>query len=90
MTIVNDQLYLIGGRKVTERVMTNNVYKLDLHTLRWNLIQFDDSSQIPSERYFHSVDLWNDNLVLFGGPFLFFFYSDNLRLNLSFRYGIQG
>ncbi|TIB19622.1 hypothetical protein E3P89_03802 [Wallemia ichthyophaga] len=76
MTIVNDQLYLIGGRKVTERVMTNNVYKLDLHTLRWNLIQFDDSSQIPSERYFHSVDLWNDNLVLFGGMA----YKDNDEL----------
>ncbi|TIA88851.1 hypothetical protein E3P99_02360 [Wallemia hederae] len=67
MTVVNDQLYLIGGRKVTERVMTNNVYRLDLNTLRWDQIQFDDDSQIPSERYFHSVDLWNDSLVLFGG-----------------------
>ncbi|TIC72683.1 galactose oxidase [Wallemia mellicola] len=67
MTVVNDQLYLIGGRKVTERVMTNNVYKLDLNTLRWDHIQFDNNSDIPSERYFHSVDLWNDYLVLFGG-----------------------
>lgn len=70
MTVVNDQLYLIGGRKVTERVMTNNVYKLDLNTLRWDHIQFDNNSDIPSERYFHSVDLWNDYLVLFGGTFL--------------------
>ena len=67
MTVVNDQLFLIGGRKVTERIMTNSVFKLDLNSLVWTKIEFDDKSQLPSERYFHSVDLWNDNLVLFGG-----------------------
>lgn len=69
MNLVNGpsggKIYLFGGRLVTTRRMVNDMYVLDLLTLEWS--RHTSSTDAPQPRYFHSCDLWNGKLVIFGG-----------------------
>ncbi|CAO1632407.1 unnamed protein product [Parajaminaea phylloscopi] len=70
-----DKLYLFGGRLVSSRKMTNDMYALDLETLVWEKIdmlageadQGAEQQARPEPRYFHSCDVWNGKLIMFGG-----------------------
>lgn len=68
------KVYVFGGRLVSTRRMINDMYILDLSTLYWTrLSSSSDNPQgssfllSPQPRYFHSCDLWNGKLVVFGG-----------------------
>ncbi|UZJ56221.1 hypothetical protein CBS101457_005541 [Exobasidium rhododendri] len=67
------KIYLFGGRLVTTRRMVNDMYVLDLSTLQWTKHSgkpdedvLSDETQ-PRPRYFHSCDLWQGRLIIFGG-----------------------
>ncbi|KAI5808586.1 hypothetical protein DFH27DRAFT_509535 [Peziza echinospora] len=67
-TIVNDTLYVFGGRLLsrTRSALTSDMYALDLITRVWTLM--DIRGDIPPPRYFHSVcSLGDTKLVCFGG-----------------------
>ncbi|KAI8337173.1 hypothetical protein BC941DRAFT_426924 [Chlamydoabsidia padenii] len=67
-TIVGNHMYVFGGRLVASRQMTNHLYILDLTTLVWERhIGPPDSCPPPQPRYFHSANIYNKSLVIFGG-----------------------
>ncbi|TFK40663.1 regulatory protein ral2 [Crucibulum laeve] len=66
-TVVGSKMYLFGGRLVTERKMVSDLYMFDLQTFVWEKIPPTPEDDVPQPRYFHSVDAWNNHLVLFGG-----------------------
>lgn len=51
---------------VDTRKLQHDLYVLDLASLRWTNITRAASTDGPSPRYFHSADVWNDHLVLYG------------------------
>ncbi|KAE8246428.1 hypothetical protein A4X13_0g5796 [Tilletia indica] len=72
------RLYVFGGRLVTTRRMVADLWYLDLETLVWTKIASRNSAAqspgvqlpsrtTPSPRYFHSADVWNNKLLIFGG-----------------------
>ncbi|KAI8884499.1 galactose oxidase [Backusella circina FSU 941] len=63
-TIVDNKMYVFGGRLVSSKEVTNHLYILDLATLEWTLFHSDIA---PRERYFHSCNLNGRYLVVFGG-----------------------
>lgn len=92
VTLVDDpnptksRLYLFGGRLVTTRRMMNDLYELNMSTLRWKRLfasseeeedipdgqltagsSSSSSSTKPQPRYFHSCNLWEEKLIIFGG-----------------------
>ncbi|KAG2225832.1 hypothetical protein INT45_007076 [Circinella minor] len=68
MTVVGDRVFVFAGRLVTSRKMTNYMYVLDLNTLQWTRhIPPPDSAKPPKPRYFHSADVYNNSIVVFGG-----------------------
>ncbi|KAF7729733.1 hypothetical protein EC973_003811 [Apophysomyces ossiformis] len=67
-TVVKNNLYVFGGRLVSSRQMTNHLYVLDLTTLTWTRhIAPPDSAEPPRPRYFHSTNVYQHYLVIFGG-----------------------
>lgn len=67
-TIVGNHMYVFGGRLVASRQMTNHLYILDLTTLVWERhLGPPDSAPPPQPRYFHSTNIYNNSLVIFGG-----------------------
>lgn len=92
VTLVDDpnptkaRLYLFGGRLVTTRRMMNDLYELNMSTLRWKklfasseeeeedvpdgqMAAGSSSNNVakPQPRYFHSCNLWEGKLIIFGG-----------------------
>ncbi|KAI8361319.1 hypothetical protein B0O80DRAFT_380359, partial [Mortierella sp. GBAus27b] len=70
MTIVDDKLYLFGGRFVQTRLMTNSLYILHLDEFRWEDVSSIDENEMsppPTERYFHSANAYKNMVVIFGG-----------------------
>ncbi|KAI9275651.1 hypothetical protein BDA99DRAFT_496109 [Phascolomyces articulosus] len=68
MTVVGDRVFVFAGRLVTSRKMTNYMYVLDLNTLQWTRhIPPPDSAKPPKPRYFHSADVYNNTIIVFGG-----------------------
>ncbi|KAK3846173.1 MAG: hypothetical protein J3R72DRAFT_363681, partial [Linnemannia gamsii] len=74
MTIVDDKLYLFGGRLIQSRLMTNALYILHLEEFRWenvseivNVLPPQAASAPPAERYFHSANAYKNMIVFFGG-----------------------
>ncbi|EJD45720.1 galactose oxidase [Auricularia subglabra TFB-10046 SS5] len=65
--VVGDKMYLFGGRLVTERRMVSDMYVFDLKTYIWAKVDNAEDPNLPGPRYFHSMDLWNNHLVVFGG-----------------------
>ncbi|KAJ6621873.1 galactose oxidase [Mycena sp. CBHHK59/15] len=66
-TVVGSKMYLFGGRLVTERRMVADLYVFDLQTYNWERIPPFPEDDVPRARYFHSVDTWNNQLIVFGG-----------------------
>ncbi|KAJ7288169.1 regulatory protein ral2 [Mycena rebaudengoi] len=66
-TVVGSKMYLFGGRLVTERRMVADLYVFDLETYNWEKIPPFPEDDVPKARYFHSVDTWNNQLIVFGG-----------------------
>ncbi|KAI8602554.1 hypothetical protein EDD21DRAFT_303562, partial [Dissophora ornata] len=68
MTILDDKLYLFGGRLIQTRHMTNSLYILHLEEFRWeNVSEINEMSAPPAERYFHSANSYKNLIVFFGG-----------------------
>ncbi|KAF7314500.1 hypothetical protein MKEN_00923000 [Mycena kentingensis (nom. inval.)] len=66
-TVVGSKMYLFGGRLVAERRMVSDLYIFDLESYHWEKILPFPEDDIPRARYFHSVDTWNNQLIVFGG-----------------------
>ncbi|KAI9228094.1 MAG: hypothetical protein DHS80DRAFT_16126 [Piptocephalis tieghemiana] len=67
-TTVGDTLYLFGGRLVSTRKMTNELYTLNLTTLVWKHHPSIPGDEAPEPRYFHSADVVsNGRILIFGG-----------------------
>ncbi|KDQ62538.1 hypothetical protein JAAARDRAFT_122270 [Jaapia argillacea MUCL 33604] len=66
-TVVGSNMYLFGGRLVTERRMVSDLYVFNLETFAWEMVVPAPEDDIPGARYFHSADSWNNHLVIFGG-----------------------
>ena len=67
-TILDDRLFVFGGRKLSQRKpqLTQDLYQLDLATRNWS--KEKTQGQIPAPRYFHSLcALGNTKLVCYGG-----------------------
>lgn len=57
-TVINDKLYVFGGRLVHVRRMVSDLWALDLHTLVWSKLwpptsDEDAAASGPRPRYFH-------------------------------------
>ncbi|OZJ03992.1 hypothetical protein BZG36_04045 [Bifiguratus adelaidae] len=75
------RLFLFGGRLVSARLMTNDLYVLDLGTMVWQKHRTDkDTVEVgekqerqgggerrPKPRYFHSANVWGSKMIIFGG-----------------------
>ncbi|KAI0036523.1 galactose oxidase [Vararia minispora EC-137] len=66
-TVVGNKVYVYGGRLVTERRMVTDMWAFDLNTLVWKRMDQLADDELPVSRYFHSADLWDHYLVVFGG-----------------------
>jgi hypothetical protein len=68
-TLLDDYIYVFGGRVASTRQMTNHLYILHLPTLSWvRHIAPPDSAIPPVPRYFHSASMYkNRYIVIFGG-----------------------
>ncbi|KAJ5649134.1 uncharacterized protein N7484_002857 [Penicillium longicatenatum] len=62
----NDQIYAFGGFDQYTDEVYNHVLRLDLNTLRWELV--DNYGDIPGVRMGHTATLYQGNkLIVFGG-----------------------
>ncbi|KAF8682991.1 Galactose oxidase [Rhizoctonia solani] len=67
-TVIGSQMYLFGGRLVTQRRMVADLYCFHLEEYTWERLAPPDlDPNAPPPRYFHSADVWNGHLVIFGG-----------------------
>ena len=69
-TVIGDKMYLFGGRLPTLRRMSSDLYLFDLRTSVWKNItptSSESDAHVPTPRYFHSIDSWNNFLIIFGG-----------------------
>ncbi|WVQ70526.1 hypothetical protein IAR50_000045 [Cryptococcus sp. DSM 104548] len=57
-------VFLFGGKSVLTRRLTSTMWAMDISTRIWTQL---DPGPGPSPRYFHSMDVWQDKLVCFGG-----------------------
>ncbi|KAL1409730.1 hypothetical protein Q8F55_003727 [Vanrija albida] len=57
-------IFLFGGKVVSLRRLTSEMWALDLTTLTWSRV---NAGHGPGPRYFHSMEVWQDKLVCFGG-----------------------
>ncbi|CAE6421168.1 unnamed protein product [Rhizoctonia solani] len=67
-TVIGNQMYLFGGRLVTQRRMVADLYCFHLEEYTWERLAPPDlDPNAPPPRYFHSADVWDSHLVIFGG-----------------------
>ncbi|KAG2235463.1 hypothetical protein INT48_007861 [Thamnidium elegans] len=64
-TLIDDSVYLFGGRLQSTRQISNRVYILDLKTKTWTTVIPENKA--PSPRYFHSANSDEKNYILFYG-----------------------
>ncbi|WVW81010.1 hypothetical protein I302_103001 [Kwoniella bestiolae CBS 10118] len=57
-------VFLFGGKSVKTRRLTSEMWAMNLKTRLWERV---DAGEGPGPRYFHSMDVWEDKLVCFGG-----------------------
>ncbi|CAK9786675.1 galactose oxidase [Cutaneotrichosporon oleaginosum] len=57
-------VFLYGGKVVQSRRMSDQMWAMDLNRREWSRV---NAGTGPGVRYFHSMDVWEDKLVLFGG-----------------------
>ncbi|GHJ89586.1 hypothetical protein NliqN6_5988 [Naganishia liquefaciens] len=69
-TVTPRGVYLFGGRSVAGRTVMDGMFVLDLERMVWERVRREDGRgdvAWPRGRYFHTMDYWEDKLVLFGG-----------------------
>ncbi|QRW00734.1 Rab9 effector protein with kelch motifs [Ceratobasidium sp. AG-Ba] len=67
-TVIDSQMYLFGGRLVAQRRMVADLYRFHLAEHTWERLPAPETDpNAPPPRYFHSADVWNGHLVIFGG-----------------------
>ncbi|KAF7324927.1 hypothetical protein MKEN_00534900 [Mycena kentingensis (nom. inval.)] len=72
-TILGTRLFLFGGRtrrSLGAPVVSVDLYALDIELCRWEKLAHSSSSRgaFPVKaRCFHTADIWNNHLVVFGG-----------------------
>lgn len=69
LTLIDDTLYVFGGRLVPTRTMVSTLYSLSLRTLTWTLLWPPPPSSSPSvvgpaPRYFHSAEAWGSKIII--------------------------
>lgn len=57
-------IFLFGGKLVTQRRLTAEMWAFDVNSRTWSRV---NAGKGPGARYFHSMDVWEDKLVCFGG-----------------------
>ncbi|KAI9593427.1 hypothetical protein BDF19DRAFT_415535 [Syncephalis fuscata] len=68
LTVIGDRLWVFGGRLVSNRRMTSELYSLHMETFVWRKHNNLPGDPAPEARYFHSADQYApDRLVVFGG-----------------------
>lgn len=68
VTVLNNHAYVFAGRLVSSRKMTNSLYILNLDTFEWTRhIPPPDSERPANPRYFHSAEVYRNQIVIFGG-----------------------
>ncbi|KAI8051222.1 hypothetical protein BDF22DRAFT_744831 [Syncephalis plumigaleata] len=68
LTVIGDRLWVFGGRLVSNRRMTNELYSLHMETFVWRRHINLPGDPPPEPRYFHSADQYTSTrLVIFGG-----------------------
>ncbi|KAF7368774.1 hypothetical protein MVEN_00202500 [Mycena venus] len=67
--LVGSKLYLFGGSPAStqEPQLLSSLYVLDLELWKWEKIPSASEDHVPSARYFHTMDIWKNHLVVFGG-----------------------
>jgi N-acetylneuraminic acid mutarotase len=61
-------LLLFGGGTLNKEKL-NSIYKLDLGTLSWSRVGFDESSPQPWQRSYHCAEMIGQYLVITGGEY---------------------
>ncbi|CAO3700685.1 unnamed protein product [Rhizopus stolonifer] len=65
-TLINQHVYVFGGRLQKNRQISNKLYILSLETMIWELAFPHNVPPIP--RYFHSANAYNStHIVIYGG-----------------------
>ncbi|KAJ7474759.1 galactose oxidase [Mycena latifolia] len=69
ITLAGSKLYLFGGAlaSASEIRLLSALYAFDLELLKWERIKPTVDDPVPNARYFHTTDIWNNHLVVFGG-----------------------
>ncbi|WRT70549.1 uncharacterized protein IL334_007547 [Kwoniella shivajii] len=57
-------VFLFGGKSVKTRRLTSEMWAMNLYSRIWERV---DAGEGPGPRYFHSMDVWENKLVCFGG-----------------------
>lgn len=59
---------MFGGRSVSRRTVSNDLYCLDVETLTWTKVEpAGQGVSWPRARYFHTAERYGTKLVVFGG-----------------------
>lgn len=64
--MVEDQVFVYGGRHVNSSRMMCDLYVLDLRIYVWRRYRYAEDAR-PSARYFHQMSRWKDYVVVYGG-----------------------
>ncbi|KAF7377981.1 Regulatory protein ral2 [Mycena sanguinolenta] len=67
--LAGSKLYLFGGSLAfsPEPKPIADLYVLDLELWKWEKLQPAVEDPLPMPRCFHTIDIWNNHLVVFGG-----------------------
>ncbi|KAI8890117.1 galactose oxidase, partial [Backusella circina FSU 941] len=67
-TLVNEYLYLFGGRLPKTKSVSNTLFRLHLPTKVWKHLDLESSSSTaPIPRYFHSASHYENYILFYGG-----------------------
>ncbi|KAJ7910507.1 galactose oxidase [Mycena leptocephala] len=67
--LAGSKLYLFGGSLASapDPKPLSELYALDLELWKWEAIIPATGDPVPTARYFHTVDIWKNHLVICGG-----------------------
>jgi hypothetical protein len=65
VSVLGTKIYVVAGRLVSNRQMTNDIYVLDKPTGHWE--RLPSGQNAPQPRYFHSASAHDSKIFIFGG-----------------------